>query len=492
MTDKDLLRIEEVAEILRVSRDTVYRLAAKGEIPGNKIGRIWRFQRGAIESWASQRIGEERGRRQRAEAELAESLDRYHDLYENAPDMFATVEFPEKIILECNQTLAIQTGYRKEELLGRPVVALHAPAEADQAERWLEDLRQHGDGAETDLHLLRRDGELLEVSLRASVMRDADGNVIRGRLVWRDQHERKQVERALTQNQMSLERRIARSETELRETKRRLEAEQGRIRSLFDTVGVSIVLIGRDGRLIEWNPTAERVFGWKRSEVLGQHFVDRFIPAGDRPAFNTALERAAVSMPTHGIKTSIIEREEEDRTILWNIDPQPPDADGSPTAVLACGQDITEMVRSHKELEQSEQRILDIADAVNAVFWVSEWIPGSRTFEVCFVTRAFERIWGRQRESIYKNPTEWMDGIIPEDRARVEEDFFSLVEHQPFDSWYQIRRPDGTLRRIHDRGRGTYDEWGRLVQAVGLAEDVTDGPEDFVGSDDPDAGSPAA
>ena len=39
----------EVAELLRVSLDTVYRLAARGELPGWKFGRVWRFSKRAIE-----------------------------------------------------------------------------------------------------------------------------------------------------------------------------------------------------------------------------------------------------------------------------------------------------------------------------------------------------------------------------------------------------------------------------------------------------------
>ncbi len=41
----DLLTIEEVAGLLRVSRHTVYRLALRGDIPGQKVGRHWRFIR---------------------------------------------------------------------------------------------------------------------------------------------------------------------------------------------------------------------------------------------------------------------------------------------------------------------------------------------------------------------------------------------------------------------------------------------------------------
>ena len=50
----DVLTGDEVARLLRVSRDTVYRLAARGELPGRKIGRIWRFQRRSIEEYLSQ------------------------------------------------------------------------------------------------------------------------------------------------------------------------------------------------------------------------------------------------------------------------------------------------------------------------------------------------------------------------------------------------------------------------------------------------------
>jgi len=46
-----LLTVDEVAELLRIKRDTVYRLAARGDIPGHKIGRVWRFPRTVIDEF---------------------------------------------------------------------------------------------------------------------------------------------------------------------------------------------------------------------------------------------------------------------------------------------------------------------------------------------------------------------------------------------------------------------------------------------------------
>lgn len=47
----ELLTIDEVAILLRVSRDVVYRLANDGDLVGRKIGRAWRFPRQAVEEY---------------------------------------------------------------------------------------------------------------------------------------------------------------------------------------------------------------------------------------------------------------------------------------------------------------------------------------------------------------------------------------------------------------------------------------------------------
>jgi excisionase family DNA binding protein len=48
-----LLTVDEAAQLLRVSRDTVYRLAGVGALPGRRIGRLWRFSATAIEAYLS-------------------------------------------------------------------------------------------------------------------------------------------------------------------------------------------------------------------------------------------------------------------------------------------------------------------------------------------------------------------------------------------------------------------------------------------------------
>ena len=47
----DVLTADEVAELLRINRNTVYEAFHRGEIPGVRIGRVIRFSRKRIREW---------------------------------------------------------------------------------------------------------------------------------------------------------------------------------------------------------------------------------------------------------------------------------------------------------------------------------------------------------------------------------------------------------------------------------------------------------
>jgi excisionase family DNA binding protein len=60
MTEIKYLTIEEVAEILRVNKRTVYRLAVKGEIPAIRFGKSWRINFEELEEFLKKEIENER------------------------------------------------------------------------------------------------------------------------------------------------------------------------------------------------------------------------------------------------------------------------------------------------------------------------------------------------------------------------------------------------------------------------------------------------
>lgn len=50
MTDR-WLSVEEIAEYLGVSKDTVYTKVSAGTMPAHKVGRFWKFKKEEIDEW---------------------------------------------------------------------------------------------------------------------------------------------------------------------------------------------------------------------------------------------------------------------------------------------------------------------------------------------------------------------------------------------------------------------------------------------------------
>lgn len=50
-----VLTIDELAEYLKISKSTLYKLAQEGSIPGQKVGKHWRFHKDALDQWLRQR-----------------------------------------------------------------------------------------------------------------------------------------------------------------------------------------------------------------------------------------------------------------------------------------------------------------------------------------------------------------------------------------------------------------------------------------------------
>lgn len=51
---EDILTIREVADYLKVTERTLYRLVQEGKLPAFKVGNSWRFRREDLERWISE------------------------------------------------------------------------------------------------------------------------------------------------------------------------------------------------------------------------------------------------------------------------------------------------------------------------------------------------------------------------------------------------------------------------------------------------------
>lgn len=56
-----VLTLEELAAYLKIPKSTLYKLVQEGRIPGQKLGKQWRFAKKAIDQWLERQQSDVKG-----------------------------------------------------------------------------------------------------------------------------------------------------------------------------------------------------------------------------------------------------------------------------------------------------------------------------------------------------------------------------------------------------------------------------------------------
>lgn len=84
---------------------------------------------------------------------------------------------------------------------------------------------------------------------------------------------------------------ISRDITDQKEASLALSRSERVNRLIVDTALDAFVAMDSQGVIIDWNPQAERIFGWKRSEAMGEVLADLIVPPSWRAAHVAGLQR---------------------------------------------------------------------------------------------------------------------------------------------------------------------------------------------------------
>ncbi|MBF0526662.1 MAG: PAS domain S-box protein [Deltaproteobacteria bacterium] len=134
---------------------------------------------------------------------------------------------------------------------------------------------------------------------------------------------------------------------ERQQAEKALRESEERFRSLVQTTLSVILYLSPDGRILEFNPEAERLYGRKREEVLGEKYLELFVPEAIRDVVAAEIKRVLAGEPTRGFENPIRARDGGERILVWNVN-RNVDAQGRPSGIIAVGQDITERKRAEE------------------------------------------------------------------------------------------------------------------------------------------------
>ena len=222
--------------------------------------------------------------RKTAEQHLVQMEARYRGLLEAAPDAMVIVNQGGEIIL-LNMQAEKVFGYRRDELLGQKVTNIIP-------EGFAERLVAGGDGSPhhpiiqqmgTGIELFgrRKNGSEFFIEIMLSPLESAEGILVTAAI--RDITTRKTAEQHLVH----------------------MEA---RYRGLLEAAPDAMVIVNQSGEIVLLNLQAEKVFGYRRDELLGQKvsniipegFAERLIAGGDGSPLNPIIQQMGAGIELFG------------------------------------------------------------------------------------------------------------------------------------------------------------------------------------------------
>ena len=220
-------------------------------------------------------------------------------------------------------------GYSAAEIVGKSILSIIPPERVGEEPGFIEQIRQGRRIEHFETMRVRKDGQKIHVSLSLSPIKNSAGNIIGVSKILRDITERIRADEKLRQSEA-------------------LKAAM--LESSLD----GIITMNHEGKVIEANPTVEKIFGYSRDDMLGKEMAALIIPPSLRERHRQGLAHylATGEGPVLGKRIELVGMRRDGTELPVELAISPIQASGPP---LFTGyvRDITQ----RKQAEEALQRL---------------------------------------------------------------------------------------------------------------------------------------
>jgi PAS domain S-box-containing protein len=379
----------------------------------------------------------------RARQKLRESEERFREVFEHAP-VGMSVARPDGRIVQVNAAFCRMLGYSEQDLLESVWSKLVHPDDVAPSLTMGEQLRRDPNCCvETEKRYIHRDGTVVWGRMRMSMVRDAGGEPQYFVVHVEDISERKRAEEAARES-------------------------EDRFRLVSDSCPMPMWVTGPQGETQFINRAYQEFCGTTCEEVLDGKW-QALVHPDDVPEYVQTFQRAVQEHQAFNAEARVRRADGEWRWIAVYAEPRFSPGGEFLGHVGVCP-DITERKQAEQAIRGSEEKFRQLAENIREVFWMMT--PAAD--EILYVSPAYEGVWGRTCESLYKSPMDWAEAIEPDDREKAHATFARQIRGERVDSEYRIFTPGGQQKWIRDRAFPILDRAGELVRVVGIAEEITE------------------
>ncbi|QRK10835.1 PAS domain S-box protein [Archangium violaceum] len=357
-------------------------------------------------------------------------------------------------ILDANDTFLEMVGATREELEQGLLNwrKMSPPEWREQDHRSVQALLETGVSELMEKQYLRKDGTRVDV-IRGSAL--FEGESRRGVTVVVDITARRQAERQL--NQLMAE----------------LESKERLLNAVLQQMPTGVLIAeAPSGRTLLTNERLVSFVGSPVRQMSAEYRAQRLLHLDGRPYRMEELPLVRSLREGETVAEELAIRHEDGSTRLTRTCAAPVrDAEGTIVASVLTVEDITEQKATQGSLRRSEERLRLAMESAALGVW--SYTPGTRELE-----------WDARTRELFGLPPDarvtydrWMEGVHPDDRARVEERFERALSGQDggiHEAEYRtLGLQDGVLRWVASRGRVHSDANGR-VHMLGTVLDITE------------------